>query len=381
MSAATRKKAPDPVTVFRELQEAAAAGKLPRLTLLLPPTRGEAEPWFAEQILCVAREHARAAEQLDFLDLDGGSPDFEPGSLDAFLAAGSLFGGGRVLLLNRAAKALTRWPRLATALLAAAKDPGGPEWMLVHVDTPAGAKAFGKLKQEAGALRVERFRRLYADPPPWKPDPDASEAARFVAGEAKLRGLRLERGAAGALVQVAGSRPSELTQALEHFELLGEEVITEDRVREVVARGAEGTAFDFAESVLTGDGAGALRVLASFRGRGLRTWDGRRLAPNEAFSLLLSILAKERRRTAQVVEALSGGAAFPDACKAAGVAAGGPPAQRMQKRIERCNEVQLRTVLSGIRRAERQIKIEGRRDTLHAMEELAFACHRSRNKR
>ena len=46
-----------------------------------------------------------------------------------------------------------------------------------------------------------------------------------------------------------------------------------------------------------------------------------------------------------------------------------------------CDEAQLGRVLRGIRTAERRIKVEGQRSAVHALEELAFAAHRSRRRR
>jgi len=379
------KRAPDPGTVCRELCAAAAEGRLPRLLLLLPPARGEAEPWFPERILLAVRSAARAATDLEFLDLDGGDPDFDPAPLEGFLGAGSLFGGGggRGLVLGRALRPLSRWGRLFPALLQAAADPGGPQWMVLDLASGSGAAALLKKHQKAlkalgEAARVERFRRLYGDPPPWKPDPDASEAARFAAAEARGLGLRLGPGAAGALVAVAGSRPGEILQALRHLQLLGLERVEEEDVRAVAAHSAEGNAFAFAEAVLEGRGDEALRILQQLRARGLRTWDGRRLAPQEAFSLLVSVLAGERRRTAAVAAALQEGLDWAEAARRAGVPAGGPPAQRMQRRLERAGPRQLDRVLEALREAEVHLKREGWRQALHVLELLVLRCHRGR---
>jgi hypothetical protein len=41
-----------------------------------------------------------------------------------------------------------------------------------------------------------------------------------VAAEAKLQKMSMQRGAAGSLVALAGSRPADLLQAVNHFSLL-----------------------------------------------------------------------------------------------------------------------------------------------------------------
>ena len=386
MSAAHKPRT-DPGSLCRELCRLAAKGQLPRLLILAAPAKGEEEPWFAEQVLQTAREAGRKDAGLDLLDLDGGGEALPVDTLDGFLQAASLFAdGARALLLARAGGALNRLPRLAQSLAQAALDPGGPSWIVLQLSGKAAAPAIktfkARLGKTDGALRVESFRRLYGDPPPWRPhDLDASEAAQFVLQEARERGLSLRPGAAGSLVGIAGARPSDLVQALDHFELLGLTAVDEETVRETVAHSAEGSAFEFAGSVLDGDGAAALRLLEKIRARGLHTWSGKRLGPQDAFSMLLAVLAGERRRTEGVRLALDRGVPLPEALKQAGVASAGPAAKRMERRVRDCDEAQLGRVLRGLRLAERRVKVEGQRDAVHALEELAFSAHRSRSRR
>jgi hypothetical protein len=349
--------------------------------VLAPPARGEEEGWFAEQVLKSARQFAINQGDLDFLDLDGGISDFDPGSVEAFLGSASLFGGGqRALLLGRASKALSRWKKLSTQLIEASKDPGGPSWIVLQLDGKTGAKFATSMGKGSGeGFRLERFRRLYGDPPPWRPnDFDASEAAQFVAAQAKLMGVHLLPGAPGTLVQVAGASPAELCQALEHFALLEADSISESQVRETVAHTAEGSAFEFAEAVLKGEGSAAFALLARLRSRGLRSWDGKRIASQDAFSMLLAVLAGERRRTSAVLDGTEKGMSFSEACKEAGVPATGPIAKRMERRIRSTSSTRLSQVLHSIREAECQVKREGRRDNLKSLEQLAFHNHRSR---
>ena len=377
MSAATRKRKrqADPGSTCREWCARAAKGEMPRLLVVLPPSGpGESETWFAERICAAARTAGRAVENLDLLDLDGGAPDFDPGSLDGFLASQSLFASRQALILQRAAKPLGRWPRLVAELAAAAARPDGPEWMIVEAgDAPA------KVAKELAAIEgveVVRFRALYGDPPPWKPDPDASEAAQFAAAEASARGIRLERGAPGTLVAVAGGRPGDLVQALEHLALLGLDRVGEDEVRAVVAHSAEGTANDFADAVLAGDSGAALRHLGRLRQSGLRSWDGRRLAARDAFGMLLASVARERRRTLAVRRALEDGRSLEDALQAAGSRPSMPLVRRMETRLARCDARQLARVRTALLEAERHVKMAGWRDATDALELLAFQVYR-----
>lgn len=387
MSAARRSagkskaKKADPGTVCRQLIAAAAQGELPRALLLMGPVRGEEEPWFAEQVLAAARRYVRDRPDLDVLEIDGGSPDFDIATIEGFLGARGLFGGERALLFARAGKALKKHKKLASLLAAAIEADDGP--ILSVIEAP-GASMTSAVKPLTAikTVQTERFRKLYADPPPWRPhDLDASEAAQFIAAEAKVRGLRLGPGAAGALVQISGGRPAELVQAVEHFALLDESTVSEAQVREVAAHSAEGSAFEFADALLEGDGRRAFRSLSQLRRRGLRSWDGKRIAPRDAFSMMLAVASKQRLQTAAVKAGLDAGMEQAAAFKAAGVAAGGPPAKRMEARLQRADQSHLDCVLEALLEAEQNVKRAGWQDPVRALEYLAMRCHRTAARR
>ncbi|MHC4838831.1 MAG: DNA polymerase III subunit delta [Planctomycetota bacterium] len=374
MSAARRRPA-DPGSQYREALARLEAGEPPRLMLLLPPTSGEEESWFAERLVAAARAWAQGIGDCDLLDLDGASPDFRPEDLDAFLGSQSLFATRKVLLLQRAAKALNRWPRLGEALLEAATAADGPEAMLVHVG------GSGKGAQKLSATRRKgieklRFRSLYGDPPPWKPEPDESEAAQFTRAEAQARGIRLERGAAGLIVQMAGSRAADLIGALDHLGMLGLEQAGEDEVRQVVAHSAEGTAFDLADAYLAGDAGKVLTLLRRIARQGLRSWDGRRLAAREAFGMVLGAVARELARTAQVLDEVAAGRSVSEAIEAGGSRASMPVVRRMETRLRMTDASGLARLRRGILDAERQVKREGWRDGTRALELLALKSFR-----
>lgn len=376
MSAAARRaRAPDPGSVARTWCARATAGELPRLLLVLPPASGEEEPWFAERVCAAARHAARAQPGLELGDFDAGSPDFRAEAVEEFLAAPSLFTPTRALVLERAGKALKRGPRLLAALTRFLAAPEAPQWAVVHVDAAPAAVA-RTLTELCTALRGEtlRFRALYADPPPWNPDPEASEAAQFLREEARTRGIEFERGAAGALVQVAGGRAADLAQALGHFEMLGAKRVGAEDVQAVVAHSAEGSAFGFADAVLLGDAPEALRVLRRLDAHGMRTWDGRRLAARDAFGMLTTAVARELARTAAVRAALDGGSDAEAALDAAGKGGGMPARRKMERRIGRCPAVRLHALRRSLLQAERRVRREGWREPLHALEVLALAA-------
>jgi len=379
MSAATRKKrAADPGTTCRELCARFEQGDLPRCLLVLPPTSGEEEVWFGEQVLKAARTFGRSQEGLDLLDIDASSPDFQPEVLEGFLASKSLFASRQALILGRAAKVINKWPRLADALLAAATSADGPEWMVVQAagNTGKGMKALAATRKKG--IEKARFRGLYGDPPPWKPDPDASEAAQFVAMEARERGLKLQRGAPGLLVQLAGARPNDLIQALEHFGMLGTDSIGEEEVRQVAAQSAEGSAFDFADAVLAGDAAQTLRLIDQLSRHGMRSWDGRRVSARDAFSMILGAVTREHKKTVAVLENVQSGSSLEDALTAAGSRPSMPVVNRMQKRLQVATAAHLDAVLAALVEAEENVKMAGWRDSTAALEFLAIRTMRRR---
>lgn len=365
MSAAPKKARPDPVAIFRELRTAYAEGAPPAALFLLPPVRGEAEPWFAEALLEGARTSWRAQDGIDLLEVDGGSPDFVADSVEAFLSAPSLFGGERALIFARASKAFRKAKSLEETLVRAAAQPGLQ--LLVQVEG-AGGKALPKCK----AARTERFRKLYSDPPPWNPDPDRSEAAQFLGGEAKAQGMQLGRGVAGMIVRMVGGRPGPLLSSLQHFRLLGLQTVDEEDVRRVASPNAESTAFDFAEAVLSGQTKSALLHLREIEQHGMRSFEGKHLAPREAFSPLLAVLMGEWTRTDAVLRAGGADGPLEVAMEEAGVSRAKPVVARYRQRLRWADRARLSKLLEAMVDAERHLKVDGWRQAEKTLELLVM---------
>ena len=217
-----------------------------------------------------------------------------------------------------------------------------------------------------------RFRQLYSDPPPWRPEPDASEAAQFVAAEARLQKITMQRGASGSLVALAGSRPADLLQAINHFSLLGLTSVGEQDVRDVASHSAEGSAFDFADSVLSGDSVSALRLLTKISRQGLRAWGGKRVSIRDAFALLMSAVNSEVTKTAAIIEFMAHTPDLEQAIKASGSRPSKPVISKMQKRLAVCDASHINKINAAILQAEKNLKVEGWRDTTHILEMFVF---------
>ena len=376
MSTSRRKGRPGPIDEYQELLPLMREGALPKLLLFLTPSFGEEETWFSDHLIRAAREWAAQQDDLDLMDVDGHSPDFSPEAMDGFLASQSLFAGRQALIFSRASMALKKHKRLTKALLQAAENDGGPEWILIHAEGKT-AQVVAKELAASKLAKVVRFRKLYVDPPPRNPAAiDQSEAAKFAIAQGREMGLRLQNGAAGLLVEMSGGRPSDLLQSLQHFQLLNQQLISVEDVREVTAHSAEGSARDYADALLTGDSARALQLLSKVRARGLHSWDGRRISPRDSFTMMVSTAIRERRQTEVIRLAVDAGATVEDALKASGTKPSMPVTKRMERRLSACSISQLNAVLHGLRQAEHRLKTGAWRDSLRVLEQLAFECYR-----
>ena len=172
---------------------------------------------------------------------------------------------------------------------------------------------------------------------------------------------------------LAGSRPADLLQAINHFSLLGLTSINEQDVRDVASHSAEGSAFDFADSVLCGDSVSALRLLTKISRQGLRAWGGKRVSIRDAFALLMSSINSEVTKTASIIEFMAHTPNLEQAIKASGSRPSKPVISKMQKRLAVCDESHISKINAAILQAEKNLKIEGWRDTVHILEMFVFS--------
>jgi hypothetical protein len=369
----------DPVLEYRKWAEKAYKGELPKLLVILSPS-SEEEPWFGEQICKIARQYLISQNGMDFLDLDGNSPDFDINTLDGFLNSPSLFATSQALIFSRASKVLNRYPRLADRLIELSESNDGPSPIIVHCGSSSGAGVKILSGTRKKAVNKARFRKLYSDPPPWKPDPDSSEAARFVASEAALMNLKLHRGTPGLLVSLAGSSPSDLVQALKHFEMMGLKDITEEKVREIASHSAEGSAFDFADAIFVGDSPKALSILKKMSRHGVRTWGGKSISIRDAFPIVVSSLTNELLKMRKVLDYLSTNPRdLSGAIESTGGRANKPVLAKIQKRLAVCDTAYLNLVSQSIMSSEKRLKIEGWRDPVKILELFIISTFKKKN--
>jgi DNA polymerase-3 subunit delta len=165
------------------------------------------------------------------------------------LGSASLFGGGRVVVVQEA-DGLDAQGR--AAVLAAARDPGPGTVLVVRAATPGRqAKFFKELQAHASVVLVGRL----------KP----SERARWIRGELRRLGRRADDAAIAALLDTVGQDLRELAGAVAKLNVAvpPPAVITADHASRFLAQTAERGVFDLTDAVFAGDAATALAHLDS----------------------------------------------------------------------------------------------------------------------
>jgi DNA polymerase-3 subunit delta len=192
------------------------------------------------------------------------------------LATASLFGGGRVVVVN-GADALDATGR--QAVLAVARDPS-PGTVLVLRAASVGrqAKFFKELQPHAQVVTVARLR--------------PSERASWLRAEVRRLGRKADEGAITALIDTVGQDLRELAGAVAklHVAVPPPEPLRAAHVTEFLAQTADRGVFDLTDAVFGGDAAAALGHLDSL------------LAQGEDVLGLLGMLARQLRLLLKVSE-------------------------------------------------------------------------------
>jgi DNA polymerase-3 subunit delta len=170
------------------------------------------------------------------------------------LATASLFGGGRVVVVQ-AADALDAAGR--QAVLAVARDPS-PGTVLVLRAAAVGrqAKFFKDLQQHAQVVTVARLR--------------PSERASWLRAEVRRLGRKADEAAISALVDTVGQDLRELAGAVAklHVAVPPPEPLRARHVSEFLTQTADRGVFELTDAVFAGDAAKALAHLDSLLGQG-----------------------------------------------------------------------------------------------------------------
>lgn len=206
------------------------------------------EELLVERAIWAAVSAARAADAAAELRRVKVS-DLTPSELDEMLSP-SLFADGQVVALEGAHEA---GKEIAEALLAHAKNPADG---VVLVVAHSGGGRSKSAKELPAALR-----KLGARVAECNKITKPAEREKFVRGEVKRAGGKIDGGGVSALLETVGSDLRELSSSASQLVADTGGTVDEDAVRRYHQGRAEVTGFVVAEKAVTGDRAGALEAL------------------------------------------------------------------------------------------------------------------------
>ena len=271
---------PDPPGELAGLEAALKRGALARGYVL----RGE-ERYFRERAIDAIKAKAEAAGYELCLHDDDGSPEFQLARLVDDLSGGGLFAARRLVIARGVGEHMKKVERedsaLTRAMLAFVRSPEDAGTLVVSEPSLRADHALSKAVLERGGLLLA-LRRLYENPPPWRPDPMASELVQWTARRAAELGLKLTGEQA---LYVAAATGNDLFALDDQLELLraggGREL------RQIVQWTSGGSPWNVADHMLEGEGPRALAgVEALFRG-GFLEKGGRRVIDESALAAML----------------------------------------------------------------------------------------------
>jgi DNA polymerase III subunit delta len=216
---------------------AARPGSVP-VTLVLGEEELLAERAVAEAV-AVARERLGPGTSVEEVG-GGGLPDgFAMG-----LATASLFGGGRVVVVQEA-DGLDATAR--EAVLALAADPGAATAVVLRAAAPGRqGKFFKDLQRDAATVQVAKLR--------------PAERGSWLRAEVRRLGRKADEAAVAALIDTVGQDLRELAGAVAklHVAVPPPTVLTAGHVTEFLAQTADRGIFELTDAVFAADAATAL---------------------------------------------------------------------------------------------------------------------------
>lgn len=228
----------------------------PIVTVIGPRQAGPGE---RELMLDAAREafERRRVGEVTRIDVPGkgSADDADDSGLRSSVAAavpalqsGSLFGGSTGVLIVDADQLLKREADVLAEVIGSLPDDGS----VVAVFASFGALPASLAKAVGPAAEKVEIKAI-----------TEKTAAAWMAAAARRRSLRLERGAAEALIQRFGSDVGALARALDQLAVDGDGV-TEADVRERFKNRPDEPMWHFTDAVVSGDTGEALRRLEDF---------------------------------------------------------------------------------------------------------------------
>ena len=324
--------------------EAAVAKDLARGYAL----RGE-ERYFRERALAAVRARAEALGHevcLHDVGRESEGSDFRLARLVDDLSGGGLFAARRLVVVRNPGELLKKvegedsaLTRAVSSFLQRAEDPGTVVLSdsSLRVDHPLVKALLAR-----GGL-APSFRKLWESPPPWKPDPLASELVTWTQRRARELGCPLSGEQALYVSAATGNDLSALDDQLETLRASGGR-----DPRASVRWVAGGTPWSVAESLLAGQLARSLSGLEALFQGGFQDKSGKRLL--EPAGLAAMLIGSLQRGVSQSLALLEGDVPPP-----------GAPAQREAAvALARSRNVaQWRAYLQQVAELERALKSGG----------------------
>ncbi len=337
----------EPWNELAVLEAALARGELARGYAL----RGE-ERYFRERALGCLRKKAESLGYelcLHEVERESESSDFRLARLVDDLSGGGLFAARRLVLVRNPGDLLKKvegeesvLTRAALAFVKSTQDAGS----LVLADASLRVDhVLVKAMLAVGGL-APSFRKLWENPPPWRPDPLQSELAQWVLRRAGELGLHLTGPQALYVSAATGNDLSALDDQLETLRASGGR-----ELRESVVWTAGGTPWNVADQLLGGDLPRALSGIEALFLGGFQEKSGKRLLDPSALAIML---VSALQRGASTCLELS----LPSAGAPTGARAEGSPAQReaAEARARRRPSADWRALLEEAAALERGLK-------------------------
>lgn len=290
------KRAPAPPEALDAFERAfAESDPLPRCTVV----RGD-EAYFARRAHGIVVARAKALDY-ETIVRDGDDPDARLEDLLGELATPPMFAPRQLFVLRGWDGELRtqgkKVPPLVSGLLSFVERNEPERAVCVVAANMRADHRIAKAAQVSLAVR-----KLYDGPPPWKPDPMASELVQWVRRRAKELGVEVAPRDALFVAAATGNDLGAIDAQLERVKS-GEGVL-----RESVAWQAVGTPWDVADQLIGPDTGRALSAVTTLFQGGMIGKDGKRVVDPAALSaMLVGSLSKTARQGLAIAEAAAAG--------------------------------------------------------------------------
>jgi DNA polymerase III delta subunit len=307
-SAGKSAQAAPPEQIDALARDVAAAPLLERAIVV----RGD-EEYFARRVHEIVTARAKALDY-EVLVRDGADGSTSVAEVLGDLATAPMFAPRQLFVVRGFDQELKNEgkqpPPLVKGLLAFLERAESERALLLRSDSMRADHRIAK-----AATRVVSVRRLYDSPPPWKPDPMATELVGWVRRRAKELGLALEPRAVLYVAAATGSDLGAIDEQLERLAVAGP-----DALREVVAWQSTTTPWETAETFFGGEPARAIAAVVQLFANGMVDKDGRRVNESDTLAIMtIGQLVRTARQGLAIADARAAGASEDAALEAAGV--------------------------------------------------------------